>query len=179
MRISHIVICSLCVSTVFFPHYLTKGKLKKLCVYVYRVQNVFLRCPTPRLHCFLSSHGPLFRFLSLLNLKCVFCFLYNFENVLILRSTERGMIINVYSSSYKVRVIFVRFYLNKNFLDIFSKNSQILNYMTIRPMGAEMIHADGRTDRHDEASSCVSQYAKPPTGSTFCTHRVFMSFVCI
>jgi len=33
-------------------------------VCVYRFQNVFLRCPTPRLHCFLSSHWPTFRFLS-------------------------------------------------------------------------------------------------------------------
>jgi hypothetical protein len=31
--------------------------------YIYRFQNVFLRCPTPRLHCFLSSHWPSFRFL--------------------------------------------------------------------------------------------------------------------
>jgi len=41
-----------------------------VCIYVwmyvsiYRVQNVFLRCPTPRPHCFLSSHWPSFRFLS-------------------------------------------------------------------------------------------------------------------
>jgi len=28
------------------------------------LQNVFLCCPTPRLHCFLSSHWSLFRFLS-------------------------------------------------------------------------------------------------------------------
>ena len=27
-------------------------------------QNAFLGCPTPRLHCFLSSHWPSFRFLS-------------------------------------------------------------------------------------------------------------------
>jgi len=27
-------------------------------------QNAFLPCPTPRLHCFLSSHWPSFRFLS-------------------------------------------------------------------------------------------------------------------
>ena len=33
-------------------------------VCIYRFQNVFLRCPTPRLHCFLSSHWPSFRFLS-------------------------------------------------------------------------------------------------------------------
>jgi len=33
-------------------------------IYIYRVQNAFLRCTTPRLHCFLSFHWPLFRFLS-------------------------------------------------------------------------------------------------------------------
>ena len=33
-------------------------------IYIYMFQNVFLRCPTPRLHCFLSSHWPSFSFLS-------------------------------------------------------------------------------------------------------------------
>src|SRR5215475_10718061 len=32
--------------------------------HIYTFQNVFLRCPTPRPHCFLSSHWPSFRFLS-------------------------------------------------------------------------------------------------------------------
>jgi len=39
-----------------------------VCVYIYThtygFQNAFLRCPTPRLHCFLYSHWPSFRFLS-------------------------------------------------------------------------------------------------------------------
>ena len=45
--------------------YLFLAKVICICMYVciYRVQNVFLRCPTPRLHCFLSSHWPSFRFL--------------------------------------------------------------------------------------------------------------------
>jgi hypothetical protein len=30
---------------------------------------------------------------------------------------------------------------------ISEKNTRILNFMTIRPVGAEMLHADGRTDR--------------------------------
>ena len=34
-----------------------------VCMYVCRFQNIVLRCPTPRLHCFLSSHWPSFRFL--------------------------------------------------------------------------------------------------------------------
>jgi len=33
------------------------------------------------------------------------------------------------------------------------KNPQISNFMKIRPVGAELLHADGRTDRHDEANS--------------------------
>ena len=33
-------------------------------IYIYMFQNVFLPCPTPRLHRFLSSHWPSFRFLS-------------------------------------------------------------------------------------------------------------------
>jgi hypothetical protein len=33
-------------------------------IIIYPFQNSFLRCPTPWLHCFLSSHWPSFRFLS-------------------------------------------------------------------------------------------------------------------
>ena len=33
-------------------------------MYVSQFRKVFLRCPTPRLHCFLYSHWPPFRFLS-------------------------------------------------------------------------------------------------------------------
>ena len=38
----------------------------RMYVCIYRFENVFLRCPTPRLHCFISSHWPSFRFLSLI-----------------------------------------------------------------------------------------------------------------
>jgi len=37
-----------------------------VCMYVCRFQNIVLRCPTPRLHCFLSSQWPSFMFLSLM-----------------------------------------------------------------------------------------------------------------
>jgi len=40
--------------------------------------------------------------------------------------------------------------------DIFEKNTQILNFMKILIVGAELFHDDGwtegRTDRHDEAN---------------------------
>jgi hypothetical protein len=40
-----------------------------------------------------------------------------------------------------------------NFLDRFSKNPQISNFIKIRPVAAELLRADGQTDRHDEAKS--------------------------
>jgi len=45
-----------------------------------------------------------------------------------------------------------------NFLNKFSKSAQTLNFMKIRPVGAELFHADGQTDRHDKANSCFSQF---------------------
>jgi len=63
-------------------------------VCIYRVQNVFLRCPTPRLHCFLSSHWHSFRFLSFMAFfipsiqfffgppRALFCFGIHFNAIL-------------------------------------------------------------------------------------------------
>jgi len=36
------------------------------------------------------------------------------------------------------------------FRQIFKKIPQISNFMKIHPVGAELFHADGRTDRHDK-----------------------------
>jgi len=44
------------------------------------------------------------------------------------------------------------------FLYRFSKNTQMSNFMKIRPVGAELFHRDGQTDRHDEANSRFSQF---------------------
>ena len=50
-------------------------------------------------------------------------------------------------SSSKGPVILVRLRSNVNFLDIFSNNTEISNCMKIRPLGAELLHADGQTRR--------------------------------
>jgi hypothetical protein len=46
----------------------------------------------------------------------------------------------------------------------FRKNTQISNFMGIRPVGAVVFYADGqmdgRTDRHDEANSCSSKFCE-------------------
>ena len=64
------------------------------------------------------------------------------ETFLILRRNERGIIINVHV--YKVPVILAK----------------ILNFMKIRTVGAELFHADGDRDRHDEAENRFSQFCE-------------------
>jgi len=82
------------------------------------------------------------------------------ETFLILRRIRRDMIKNVYWSSCKVPVILFRLWWNLNFLGKFSKNIHIPNFIKIRPVGAELFHADGRTDRHEEANSRFPQFRK-------------------
>jgi hypothetical protein len=67
------------------------------------------------------------------------------ENDLILQRTERGMITNVHRSSCKVPLLSDR---NETwiFSTDFQKNTQISNFTKICPMGAELFHADWRTD---------------------------------
>jgi hypothetical protein len=73
------------------------------------------------------------------------------ETFLILRIIERGMIKNVYWSSCKVTVILIDL-MKLEFSRQFSKNTQISNFMKIRPVGAL------RTDGHAAANSRFSQF---------------------
>ena len=52
--------------------------------------------------------------------------------------------------SYNVPVILVAFLQTKYFLDRFSKNNKISNFIKICPVGAELFHADRLTDRHTD-----------------------------
>jgi len=42
-----------------------------------------------------------------------------------------------------------------NFLDIFSEKKEKSNFVQIRPVGAELFHADGQTDKLDEDNSLL------------------------
>ena len=43
--------------------------------------------------------------------------------------------------------LFLSYFNETNFLDIFSRDAQVSNFKKIRPVGIELFHADGRTDR--------------------------------
>ena len=43
-------------------------------------------------------------------------------------------------------------------MDTFSKNFQITNFVVLHPVGTELFHAGGRTDRHDESNRRFSQF---------------------
>jgi len=58
---------------------------------------------------------------------------------------------------------------------ISGEKTQISNFIKIRPVGALLFHADGRTDRHDEADSRFTQFCERarnsplvPSLSEFC-----------
>jgi hypothetical protein len=46
--------------------------------------------------------------------------------------------------------------------DLKKKKAQLSNFMKIRPVGAELFHAGGRTYRHVEANSGFSQFPNAP-----------------
>jgi hypothetical protein len=47
-----------------------------------------------------------------------------------------------------------------NFLDGFSKNQQVSNFLEFRSMETELFRADRRDDEHDEANSRYSQFCE-------------------
>ena len=74
----------------------------------------------------------------------IFCITFSKE-CLILGWIQRNIIINVRRFSSEVPVILVRFDANLIFTDRFSNHPQILNFVDVRPVGAELFHPDGHT----------------------------------
>jgi hypothetical protein len=89
-----------------------------------------------------------FRKKELLNIKWVFWFSLQLSSktFLFLRRIRRDIVINVKTSSCKVPVILIWFQRNLSFLDRFSKKVLISSFIKIRPVGAYLYHANGRTD---------------------------------
>ena len=83
---------------------------------------------------------------EILNIKYVYRFSLQLssETFLILWRI-RDIIINVHRSICEVRVILVKFWWNLNFLDRFTRNTEISNLIKIRPKRAVLFHADRQT----------------------------------
>jgi hypothetical protein len=58
-----------------------------------------------------------------------------------------------------VKQPFCQISMKLEFLREILKNVQIQNFTKFRPVGAELFHADGQTDRHDEANSTFRNFA--------------------
>ena len=83
------------------------------------------------------------------------------EIFLILTRIKLQIIINAHRCPRKVPVILGQILMKLEFSgQIFEKRTKTSNLMKIRPVDAELFHADGRTDRHDEANICFSQFFK-------------------
>jgi hypothetical protein len=99
---------------------------------------------------------------TLLNIKCVFWFSVQLlsETFLVIRRIQRDIVINVHRCSCKVPLLLSDFNETSIFSTVVRKNPQISNFMKILSVGAELFHADRRTDRHDEADSRCSQFCE-------------------
>jgi hypothetical protein len=86
---------------------------------------------------------------------------------------------------YDHKCVLVLFDFNENLIfstDFQKKTPQISNFVKIRPVGAELSHADGRTDRHDEANRRCWQFCerarKVLKNLKFITEDVASKFNC-
>ena len=82
------------------------------------------------------------------SVKCVFYFYLQliFGIFLILKRIQRDIIINMKSLNVKY-LLFLSHFNETNFLDIISKKGHTSSLIEIRPVGAELFHADKQTDR--------------------------------
>jgi len=65
--------------------------------------------------------------------------------------------------------------MNFNFIDRSSKITQISSFMKIRSVGAELFHADRRTD--EQLIATFLQFVDATENSTFCQQIMLLCFV--
>ena len=95
------------------------------------------------------------------------------ETFLFLRRIERERIKNAFWSSYKIPVVLV------NFVDRFSKNIHITNFMKIRPVGDELCHADRQTYRRTDIRTLIiafRNFANAPKRSRYYSTLIRITF---
>jgi hypothetical protein len=106
------------------------------------------------------THGTIFG-KKLLNVKCVFWLSLQLlsETFFILRRIQRD-IRNLQRSSCKLALFFSGFNETWIFVRDFWKNPLMLYFMKISPVGAELFHADRRTDTHTKANNCCLKFCE-------------------
>ena len=110
----------------------------------------------------LSRKGHDFR-KTLFKKKCVIWFSLQLlsETFLILRRTQRDIIINVHRSSYKVPLLLSDFNEPWNVSTEFRKIFKCqISWKSVQWEQSCSMRTDRRTDRHDEASSLFSQFCE-------------------
>jgi len=116
-------------------------------------------CPSLSYFSTLSQKRHDFRGKKVLNIKCVFWFIYNFfETFLILRRIQLDIIISVYSLHWKYPLFLTDFFKKLCFLERFLKNSHI-KFHENPPSGMRFVPCR-QTDRHNEANSSFSQFCE-------------------
>ena len=60
----------------------------------------------------------------------------------------------------KYPLLLSNFNQNLNFLDMFSKNAKMSNFMKTLPVGAAFFHADETTGRHDAPNCHLTQFLR-------------------
>ena len=116
MRVCHIVVCGLLGSRIFFPHLLTNGTISKK-KRVTEPKTCVLIVYTAFVWNIFHSKKNCARY----NKKCILVFI-------------------------EVPIMLVWFLWNLNFLDRFSKNTQISNFKKICPAGAKLLCTDRWVD---------------------------------
>ena len=99
---------------------------------------------------------------------CVSIFSTTFVwNIFLSKTKLARYVHNVYWSSCTGPVILVRYYWNLNFPDSVSKNTQKPNFMKILRVGAELLHADRRTDMK-KVTVAFRNFTKAPLVAIIC-----------
>jgi hypothetical protein len=92
------------------------------------------------------------------------------EIYLFLKTKKRDTVKNVHVSSCKAAVILVQIQSDFSFHERFSKNTQLSNFIKIRPVGRALFHVDEQ--RLEGANSCFLQFCECALKRPFTTYQL-------